>query len=110
MGFEIQKLPKPLQRKGIAEKLSVICQKNDIIFLAIFGSFVRGEQRRRSDVDIAIEFDKTKAKSLFDLLDAEDELSQVFKRKVDLGIFSSLKPGIAEDVKKEMCVIYQKAL
>ena len=38
----------------------------------------------------------------------EDELSVIFKRKVDLGIFSSLKPGIAEDVRKEMSVIYQK--
>lgn len=108
MGIEIQNLPKALQRKGLEEKLAEICKKNDIVFLAVFGSFVRGEQHRRSDIDIAIEFDKAKRKSLFDLLEAEDELSKAFRRKVDLGIFSGLKPGIAEDVKSEMRVIYQK--
>jgi predicted nucleotidyltransferase len=32
----------------------------------------------------------------------ENELRKIFKRKVDLGIFSSLSPYIIEDVKKEM--------
>jgi len=38
----------------------------------------------------------------------EDELSEFFKRKVDLGIFSSLKPYVVEEVKKEMLVIYKQ--
>ena len=76
--------------------------------MAVFGSFVRGEQNRKSDVDVAIEYDENKPKSLLDLLCLEEELSKAFKRKVDLGIFSSLRPHIAEDVKKEMLVIYEK--
>ncbi len=95
-------------RRGLEEKLAEICRKNDIIFLAVFGSFVRGQQNRKSDVDIAIEFDKSKGKSLLDLVRLEDELSQAFKRQVDLGVFSSLNPYIAEDVKREMRVIYEK--
>ncbi len=108
MEIQIQKLPKVLRKKGVEEKLAKICEKNDIAFLAVFGSFVRGEQNSKSDIDIAIEFDKTKRKSLLDLLRFEEELSKVFKRKVDLGVFSSLSPYIAEDVKKEMLVIYEK--
>jgi hypothetical protein len=108
MEIQVQKLPKSLQRKGLEEKLSEICKTNDIIFFAIFGSFVRGQQNRKSDIDIAIEFDKTKRKSLLDLIGIENELSKVFRRKVDLGIFSSLNTYIAEDVKKEMLVIYEK--
>jgi predicted nucleotidyltransferase len=68
--------------------------------LAIFGSFVRGEQKGKSDVDIAIEFDKNKPKSLLDLVHVENELSKTFKTKVDLGIFSSISPYIIEQVKK----------
>jgi hypothetical protein len=75
--------------------------------LSVFGSFVRGEQHRGSDVDIAIEYDKRKSKTLLDLIGLEEELNTVFKRKVDLGVFSSLNPLIVEDVKKEMLVIYQ---
>jgi hypothetical protein len=105
---QIKNLPKPLRRKGLEEKLVKICEENDIIFMAIFGSFVRGEQTAKSDIDIAIEFDQNKPKSLLDLVHVENELSQMLKRKVDLGIFSSLNPYIAEDIKKEMRVIYEK--
>jgi len=108
MEIEVEKLPKVLRKKGIEEKLVKICKENDIVFLALFGSFVREEQKSKSDVDIAIEFDKSKRKTLLDLVRLEDELSKVFKRKVDLGIFSSLNPYIVEDVKREMRVIYEK--
>jgi|SRR5208337_3397672 len=108
MEIEIEKLPKVLRKKGLEEKLAEICRKNDIVFLAVFGSYVRGQQNRKSDVDIAIEFDKSKRKTLLDLIRLEDELSYVFKRQVDLGVFSSLNPYIAEDVKREMRVIYEK--
>ncbi|MCD6263072.1 nucleotidyltransferase domain-containing protein [Candidatus Bathyarchaeota archaeon] len=106
--ISIKKLPRPLRVKGLEEKLAKICEENDIVFMAIFGSFVRGEQTDKSDIDIAIEFDKDKPKSLLDLIHVEEELSKVFKRKVDLGIFRSLNPYIIEDVKREMIVIYEK--
>ncbi|MCW4023412.1 MAG: nucleotidyltransferase family protein [Candidatus Bathyarchaeota archaeon] len=108
MELEVENLPKGLRRRGLKGKLKTVCQKNDITFLAVFGSFVRGEQNMESDVDVAIEFDPLKRKSLLDLIRVEDELSKLFKRKVDLGIFSSLSPYVAEDVKKEMRVIYEK--
>jgi len=92
--IEIQNLPEELRRKGLEEKLAEICRKNDIVFMAIFGSFVRGEQNRKSDIDIAIEFERNSEKSLLDLVRIENELRKVFKRKVDLGIFSSLSPYI----------------
>jgi predicted nucleotidyltransferase len=106
--IEIQNLPKELRSKEIEKKLAEICQKNGIVFMAIFGSFARGEQKKKSDIDIAIEFEKGSQKSLLDLVRIENELRKVFKRKVDLGIFSSLNPYIMEDVKKEMRIIYEK--
>jgi predicted nucleotidyltransferase len=106
--IEIQNLPKELRSKEIEKKLAEICQKNEIVFMAIFGSFARGEQKKKSDIDIAIEFEKGSQKSLLDLVRIENELRKVFKRKVDLGIFSSLNPYIIEYVKKEMRIIYEK--
>jgi len=106
--IEIQNLPKELRSKEIEKKLAEICQKNGIVFMAIFGSFARGEQKKKSDIDIAIEFEKGSQKSLLDLVRIENELRKVFKRKVDLGIFSSLNPYIIEYVKKEMRIIYEK--
>lgn len=106
--IEIKKLPDSLKKKGIEDKLAKLCEVNDVVFLAMFGSFVRGEQGRNSDIDIAIEFAKNKGKSLLDLVHLEYELKRVFKKKVDLGIFSSINPYIIEDVKKQMRVIYEK--
>jgi predicted nucleotidyltransferase len=106
--IDIQNLPKELRREGLEEELVEICRKNDIVFMAIFGSFVRGEQKRRSDIDVVIEFERNSEKSLLDLVRIENELRKVFKRKVDLGIFSSLSPYITEDVKREMRIIYEK--
>jgi predicted nucleotidyltransferase len=98
--IEIQNLPEELRRKDLEKKLAEICRKNGITFMAIFGSFARGEQNRKSDIDIAIEFEQNSEKSLLDLIRIENELRKVFKRKVDLGIFSSLNSYIIEDVKK----------
>lgn len=106
--IKIKNLPISLRKNVIEEKLAKACDKNDVVFLAVFGSFVRGEQNKKSDIDIAIEFDKNKRKSLLDLVHLENELRNIFKRKVDLGIFSSINPHIIEDVKKEMQVVYEK--
>lgn len=108
MEIQIEKLPEVLRKKGLEEKLAEICRKNDIVFFAVFGSFVRGQQKRKSDIDIAIEFDKAKRKSLLDLIRIENELSKIFRRKVDLGIFSSLNPYVVDDVRREMRIIYEK--
>jgi hypothetical protein len=106
--IEIENLPLPLRKESTEEKLAKICEENNVTFLAIFGSFVRGKQRKRSDIDMVIEFDKSKGKTLLDLVHLEYELTKIFKRKVDLGIFSSISSYIIEDVKKEMQVIYEK--
>ncbi len=106
--IEVRKIPSPLRKEGIEKKIVKLCEENDMIFLAIFGSFVKGKQKRRSDVDVAIEFEKNKRKSLLDLVHLEYELRKIFKRKVDIGIFSSISPYIINDVKKEMRVIYEK--
>jgi len=106
--IEIQNLPEELRREGVEEKLAKICRKNDILFMAVFGSFARGEQNRRSDIDIAVEFDRNSEKSLLDLVRIENELRKIFRRKVDLVVLRSLSPYIIEDVKKEMRIIYEK--
>jgi len=62
--IEIQNLPKELRKERLEEKLAEICKKNDIVFMAIFGSFVRGEQNRESDIDIAIEFERNSEEPL----------------------------------------------
>jgi len=62
--IEIENLPKELRERDLKKRLFEVCQKNDIVLMAIFGSFVRGEQNEKSDIDTAIEFEKNSEKSL----------------------------------------------
>jgi len=105
---KIEALPPKLRKKGLRERLLKLCEGNDISLMAIFGSFVRREENRRSDIDIAIEFADKSRKTLFDLIHIENELKKIFGRKVDLGILSTINPHIIEDVKKQMLVIYEQ--
>ncbi len=50
--------------------------------LAIFGSFVRGQQYRKSDVDILVKYHETLG--LLKLIEVELYIEKLLKRKVDL--------------------------
>ena len=71
--------------------------------LGIFGSFVRGEQNKNSDVDILVEFNQTPG--LFDFLKIENRLSDILKRRVDLVMKGSLKPTIGKHIMREVVYV-----
>jgi predicted nucleotidyltransferase len=106
--IEVKNIPPSLRKEKISEKLAKICEKNDVVFMAIFGSYVRGEQKKRSDIDIAIKYAEGEKKSLFDLVELQERLRKLFSRKVDLGELDSISPYIIDYVKKEMKVIYER--
>jgi len=106
--LQFNNLPKQLSKEINKEKLLDIFTKNDISFMALFGSFAAGRQKTKSDVDIIIKFDKSKEKSLLDLVHTENELEKLFKRKVDLLTPGSLSPYLKKDIFSSMKVIYEK--
>jgi len=50
--------------------------------IGLFGSFVRGEEKKTSDVDILVEFEEVP--DLFKFLELERHLEEILKVKVDL--------------------------
>jgi len=70
--------------------------------IGLFGSYVRGEAREDSDVDIATEFSKNSADSYFGLLHF---LEDSFQAKIDLGIESNFKPVIKPYIMKEIVYV-----
>jgi len=67
------------------EKLAVFCQKWRITEFALFGSVLREDFRADSDVDVLVTFEDGSHWTLFDLVHMEDELAELFGRKVDLA-------------------------
>jgi predicted nucleotidyltransferase len=92
----IQQVKKVLQNK----KSQLI--QNGIIEIGIFGSYIRGEERPESDVDILIDIARPAKIDLFDLIMIEDELTQELNTKVDLVIKSNLKPIIGNNILSEV--------
>jgi len=68
---------------------------------ALFGSYVRGDHRKRSDLDVLVEFDEGSL-SLLDFVGLENHLSDLLGVKVDLVDKFGLKPGIGRHVLQEL--------
>ncbi len=75
------------------EKIGEFCKKWKIREFALFGSVLRADFRPDSDIDVLVTFDENAHHSLFDLVEMQDELKEIFGREVDLvskrGIESS---------------------
>ena len=71
--------------------------------LGVFGSYVRGKQKKNSDVDILVEFSQTPG--LFDYVRTENHLSSILKKRVDLVMKGSLKPTIGKYVMREVVYV-----
>ena len=71
--------------------------------LGIFGSYVRGQQRRKSDIDILVDFDREP--TLFAFVRLENRLSRELGLKVDLVMKNALKPAIGDHILREVIPI-----
>ena len=68
--------------------------------LGVFGSHVRDEQRRSSDLDVLVEFDRTP--TLLEFVDLQYHLSDLLGVKVDLVMKRALKPAIGRRILEEV--------
>lgn len=73
----------------IKEKVLPILKKAGVTRSSLFGSYVRGEQTEKSDVDILVDYPQEK--SLFDFIDTKLQLENALGRKVDLIEYKTIK-------------------
>jgi len=79
------------------ENKSYEIKKRGVKKIGIFGSFLKGEQKKDSDVDILVSFENANYNSYFEMLVF---LRKLLKKKIDLVISESLRPEL-NYVKKE---------
>jgi predicted nucleotidyltransferase len=68
--------------------------------IGVFGSYARGDQKKRSDIDFLVTFDESI--SLFDRVDLNIYLKELLGRRVDVIPRSNLRPEIREYVLKDL--------
>ena len=71
--------------------------------LGLFGSYVRGQQAKGSDLDILVDF--VKVPGMFRFMDLERELSHLLGVRVDLVQREALKPAIGKRILKEVVTV-----
>jgi hypothetical protein len=89
----------------LKEHKAEVIQKYRVREIGIFGSFVRGEQKRRSDVDILVEFDPRNIPGLLKLIEMEVYLEKLLRTKVDVVIKSGIRPEFKKGILKEVVYI-----
>ena len=69
---------------------------------AFLGSYLRGEAKEGSDLDILVEFKPDAKISLLEFVELENYLSDLLGVKVDLVEKSALKPRIGKRILSEV--------
>ena len=82
-----------------------ILKKHDAERIGIFGSRAHGDDRPDSDLDLLVDFRKTK--SLLTLVSIEQELADTLGIKVDLLTEKAISPHLIERIKAELKIVYQ---
>ncbi len=75
----------------------------------LFGSFARGEENAKSDVDILFEPDMSQNFSLFTLGGMYMDLKDMLGREVDLVPEGSLLPFATESANRDKILIYERS-
>lgn len=81
----------------------LLTEKFKVAEIGIFGSYIRGEESKGSDVDILVEFKKPVG--FLEFMDLEDYLENLIGRKVDIVSKKALKPRIGEQILKEVVYV-----
>lgn len=103
-----QAVAQPLQLHSIysilREHRSILRERYGVRSLGVFGSWVRGAQTKRSDIDILVEIDDD-ALSLFEFIELREYLRDLLGVRVDLVERSTLKPHIGQRILQEAVMI-----
>jgi len=79
-------------KKILKKNENILREKFKVKNLGIFGSFVRGEQNKNSDLDILVEFYETI--DLFTFIELKQFLSNILHTEVDLVMKETLKKDL----------------
>jgi len=91
-----------LEAKKMIEKSNTRIKETYFVKeIGIFGSFVKGKQSTKSDIDILVAFEKGH-KDFFNFMRLKYYLEELLGLKVDLVIKEAVKPGLKERIFAEV--------
>ena len=101
-------MEKELIKQKIRENIDAMPRGESVLSLALFGSYLHGNAREDSDVDVLIDFDAAAHISLFDLAHMLQYLEDATGKKIDLVPKRSLSKYFRDEVIAESENIYER--
>lgn len=92
-------------RAALRDQLPELHHRYGLRSIEVFGSYVRGEQRPDSDLDLLVEFDPARKISLYDLVAMEQHLSDHLGIRVDLVEKRGIKPALRARIIAEAILV-----
>ncbi len=89
----------------LEELKPILRQRFQVETIGVFGSYSRGEQKSKSDIDILVTFVEPNDIDLIDFIALKQFLRRKLKVKVDLVKKSVLKPIIKDKILEETIYI-----
>ena len=108
MVFDGEELEMSVKIKIPLDQIVEFCRRNHIRRLALFGLVLRDDFTPESDVDVLVEFEPCHVPG-FDFITMQDELSDLFRRKVDLHTAAFLSRYFRHSVLDEAEDFYNAA-
>jgi len=87
-------------KKILKENKETIAKEFKAEVVGIFGSYVRGEQKQGSDVDLLVRF--MEGATLFDLIELSEFLEHKLGVKVDIVSERAVRPELKDVIFKEV--------
>lgn len=91
----------------LKKELTYLRRKYGVERMAIYGSFARGDQRRKSDVDILVQLAKPLG---LEFIELAYYLEEALGRKVDLATFDSLNRALRDPIRKDIALDIKRTL
>lgn len=89
------------------KRISIFCKKHHIEKMSLFGSVLRDDFDKESDVDFLVKFEEDHTPGFFKLFAMEEELGEILGgRKADIRTLEDLSKYFRDDVERDSVIQY----
>ncbi len=99
-------MSKEALKQKIEEEIRQYPKRSYVKKVALFGSFLRGDEKMDSDVDLLVTFEQAAPVGFFEFVRLQQFLESRLGRKVDLVTEQSLSPYFRDNVIRQAEVVY----
>ena len=90
-------------KRAIKSNKKLLRQEYGVKEIGIFGSFARGEPKRKSDIDVLVDF--YNVPDLIKFIELERKLQRLLGKKVDLVRKQAIREELKDNILRELKIV-----